>query len=156
MNDPVKWLAGVAAVLLAVTLSAHPAPAAGAADPTFGDWLTDGGGGKVRVGPCAANPALACGVLVWFKPPADVPAGPPHDANNPDPALRGRPILGLPIISDFRRDSPGHWVDGKIYDPNSGRTYRSKMSIGPDGALKVAGCVLVFCQAQTWTRAAAS
>ncbi len=135
MNDLRVWVAGLLAVALTVGHAAHAAPAA---DPTFGDWLTDAGGGKVRVGPCAANPAQACGALIWLKPPADAPAG---------------PLLGVLIISDFTREAAGNWVDGKIYDPNDGKTYKSKMSIGADGNLKVSGCVLVFCKAQTWTKA---
>ena len=146
-----KSLAVALAALLAV--QAHAAHAAPAADPTFGDWLTATGDGKVRVGPCAANPAQACGTLIWLKPPADAPAGPLHDANNPNPALRARPLLGVLVVSDFRREAPGQWVDGKIYDPNDGKTYKSKMSLGADGNLKISGCVLVFCKAQTWTKA---
>jgi uncharacterized protein (DUF2147 family) len=152
MNDLRMWAAGLLAVALALS---HPVHAALAADPTFGDWLTAAGDGKVRVEPCAANPAEACGSLVWFRVPPDTPPGPPHDAHNPDPALRNRPLQGILIIRDFTRKSAGDWVDGKIYDPHDGRTYRSKMSIAPDGTLKVSGCVLVFCKAQTWTRTTA-
>jgi uncharacterized protein (DUF2147 family) len=150
MNDLRIWAAGLLAVTLAFGHAVHAAPAA---DPTFGDWLTDGGGGKVRVGPCAADPARACGALVWLKPPAGAAAGPLHDANNPDPALRSRPMIGVLIISDFHREASGEWVDGKIYDPNDGKTYKSKMNLAPDGTLKVSGCVMVFCKAQTWTKA---
>ena len=41
---------------------------------------------------------------------------------------------------------------GKIYDPNSGKTYDSKIGVNANGTLKVEGCVLVVCQAQTWKR----
>jgi uncharacterized protein (DUF2147 family) len=147
MNDPRQ---GAAALALALAFggSAHAA-----ADPAFGDWLTAARDGKVRIAPCEANPAQACGALVWFKLPPGTPAGPPHDAHNPDPALRSRPLMGLPIVSGFRRESPGRWADGRIYDPNDGKTYRSKMNVAPDGTLKVAGCILMFCQTQTWTKA---
>ena len=60
------------------------------------------------------------------------------------------------MISDFRRDGPGAWAGGKIYDANSGKTYRSKMVLDPDRTLKVSGCVLFICQAQAWTRATGS
>jgi uncharacterized protein (DUF2147 family) len=152
MNELVKWVAGFAAVALAAALGvAHPARAAG--DPTFGDWLTEAKNGKVRIGPCAGNPAEACGVLIWAVPPADAPPGPLHDAKNPDPALRARPLLGVAIISDFHRGADGQWTDGKIYEPDSGKTYKSKMAVAPDGTLKVSGCVMVLCKTQTWTRA---
>jgi uncharacterized protein (DUF2147 family) len=140
----------LAAVALVFGHVAHAAPAT---DPTFGDWLTATGDGKVRVGPCAANPAQACGALVWLKPAADAQQAPLRDANNLDPALRSRPMLGVLIISDFHREASGAWGDGKIYDPNDGKTYKAKMNLAPDGTLKVSGCVMVFCKAQTWTKA---
>ena len=142
--------AGLLAAVLSFGCGAQAAPAG---DPTFGDWVTQAGDGKVRVGPCAADPSEACGTLIWLKPPADAPPGPVHDAHNPNPALRARPLIGVLIISGFTRDAAGRWEDGKIYDPNDGKTYKSKMSIGADGNLKVSGCVLVFCKAQTWTKA---
>lgn len=150
MNDVRIWAAGLLVAALVIGAVAQAAPAA---DPTFGEWITQTGDGRVKVGPCAANPAQACGTLVWAKPPADAPPGPLHDANNPNPALRARPLLGVLIVSDFARQAPGQWADGKIYDPNDGKTYKSKMSLGADGTLKVSGCVMVFCRTQTWTKA---
>jgi uncharacterized protein (DUF2147 family) len=148
MNDARLWAAGALGAVLAVGPSAHAA-----GDPTFGEWMTAGGSGKVRVAPCASDPALACGTLVWLKPPANAPAGPLHDANNPNPALRTRLLQGILIVSDFHREAPGRWGDGKIYDPNDGKTYRSKMNAAPDGTLRVSGCVAIFCKEQTWTKA---
>jgi uncharacterized protein (DUF2147 family) len=135
-------------LLLAVAGSARAA-----SDPAFGDWITQAKDGKVRVGPCEADAAEACGALISFKLPPGTPPGPPHDAHNPNAALRARPLQGLPIVTGFRREAPGRWVDGRIYDPNDGKTYRSKMNVASDGTLKVAGCVLMFCQTQTWTKA---
>ena len=147
MERTVELAVGVAAAFAMIGGTAWAA-----ADPAFGDWLTQARNGELRVAPCAADPAQACGTLVWLKPPSDAPPGPVHDIRNPNPALRGRPLLGVLIISGFRREAEGRWTDGSIYDPESGKTYRSKMRAAPDGTLKVAGCVLFFCQAQTWTR----
>ena len=47
----------------------------------------------------------------------------------------------------------GGWKDGRIYDPESGKTYRSRLRVTPDGSLKVSGCILFVCQSQRWTRA---
>ncbi|ODT86027.1 DUF2147 domain-containing protein [Phenylobacterium sp. SCN 70-31] len=141
----------IAAVIVAVTFSAGLALAGGpaAADPVHGEWLTPDGSGKIRIAPCPGKPDRVCGAISWLKNPADAKA---TDLNNPDPALKRRPILGLPMIRDFKAAGPGRWTGGKIYDPNSGKTYDSKLSVNPNGTLKVEGCVLMVCQAQTWRR----
>jgi uncharacterized protein (DUF2147 family) len=150
MNRIVVWIAGLLAAALVV---AHQAHAAGpAADPVFGVWLTQAKDGKVRIAPCASDPAQTCGVILSGKAPDGQDARLVTDIKNQDPALRSRPIVGLQIISGFRRDGAGGWTGGAIYDPVGGKTYKAKMGPGPNGALKVAGCVLFFCRAETWTR----
>ena len=134
------------ALATALTFAAAPASAA---DPVEGEWLTQSGSGKVRIAPCSGKPDRLCGAIFWLRDPADAKA---TDTNNPDPKLKTRPIMGLPMIRDFKQAAPGRWTGGKIYDPNSGKTYDSKISIGPNGTLKVEGCILVICQAQTWRR----
>jgi uncharacterized protein (DUF2147 family) len=46
------------------------------------------------------------------------------------------------------------WIDGQIYNPEDGNSYRSILEPGPGDTLKVKGCLGPFCQTQTWTRAA--
>ena len=133
-------------LILAATLALAAGPAL-AADPVEGEWLPPGASAKVRIAPCAARPDRMCGLVSWLKT-ADA-----KDASNPDPALRSRPIVGIPMIRDFKPAGAGSWTGGKIYDPGSGKTYDSRMRINPDGTLRVEGCVLVVCQAQTWKRA---
>jgi uncharacterized protein (DUF2147 family) len=137
---------------LAAAVTLLTATAAQAADPVMGDWLTVGGGAKVRIAPCASDAAKACGAIVWMKNPKDKAGGPQKDTHNPDPALRSRTVLGLQLIRDFKPAGPGKWNGGKIYDPGSGKTYGSKLGINPNGSLKVEGCIGPICQAQTWTR----
>lgn len=136
------------ALILAAGLALAAAPAL-AADPVEGEWLTQGGTAKVRIGPCPGKADRMCGAISWLKNPADSKA---LDGNNPDPKLKTRTILGLPMIRDFKQAAPGRWTGGKIYDPNSGKTYDSKIAVGANGTLKVEGCVLMICQAQTWRR----
>lgn len=135
----------LAHLAIATALVATPAFAA---DPVEGEWLTQGGSGKVRIAPCAGNPDRLCGVITWLRG-ADAKA---LDTNNPEPRLRSRPLIGLAMIHGFKRAAPGRWTGGKIYDPGGGKTYDSKISINPNGTLKVEGCILVVCQAQTWRR----
>ena len=42
---------------------------------------------------------------------------------------------------------------GRIYDPRSGRSYKSILSREADGTLKVQGCIAFFCKTQVWRRA---
>jgi uncharacterized protein (DUF2147 family) len=146
-----RMIACAAGSLVAVLAMAHGARAAG--DPVFGVWLTQARDGKVRVAPCAADPAQACGIIVWARGPKGEDGRTLTDEHNPDAGLRGRPVIGMPIIWDFRRDRDGGWTGGRIYDPAGGKTYKARMASGGPGALKVAGCVLFFCRAETWTRA---
>lgn len=132
-------------ILLAAAASLLAAPAF-AADPVEGEWLTQAGTAKVRIAPCAGKADRLCGTVAWLKN-----AG-AKDANNPDPKLRDRAIVGMNLIRDFKQAGPGRWTGGKIYDPESGKTYDSKISANANGTLKVEGCVLVVCQAQTWRR----
>jgi uncharacterized protein (DUF2147 family) len=149
MNRIVIWVAGL---LAAGLVAAHQARAA-TTDPVFGVWLTQAKDGKVRIAPCAADPALTCGTIIWARGPKGEDGRTLTDLRNPDAALRNRPVIGMPIIWDFRRDAAGGWTGGRIYDPAGGKTYKAKMEGGAGGTLRVAGCVLVFCRAETWTRA---
>lgn len=131
------------------TLLALAAAPAFAADPAQGVWLARGGAGAVSIAPCLGARDQLCGTITWVRNPALAAT---LDANNPVPAKRVRPILGMPVLWGHRQTAPGRWAGGKIYDPNSGRTYDSRMSIQPDGALKVEACVTMICQVQTWSR----
>ena len=73
-----------------------------------------------------------------------------HRRQQSDKALRSRPIAGLTILSGFAA-AGDHW-SGRIYDPRSGRTYRSELR-RESGTLKVKGCFGPFCRTQVWTRA---
>ena len=57
--------------------------------------------------------------------------------------------MGLPLLTGFG-DAGSHWK-GTIYDPESGKSYTSKISRNADGTLKVQGCIAFFCKTQTWT-----
>jgi len=110
-----------------------------------GTWLTQAKDAVVRVEDCGDG--SPCGVIQWVKPN---PKG-PLDANNPDPQLKTRPLVGLRLLYGFKQRD-GVWEQGRIYDPSSGRTYAAHIATAADGTLKVSGCVGPFCQNQIWTR----
>ena len=125
----------------AIALLATPAMAA---RPVAGAWLTDDREGIVEIAPCGDR---ICGRLVKSLVPIK---GPPVDRNNPDPALRSRPIIGLPVLLGF--DEEDQVWRGRIYDPRHGRHYRATLErIAPD-RLKVRGCIAVICRTIMWSR----
>ena len=134
--------------LLAAGLLLLAAPAF-AADPVVGEWFTPDNGSKVRIGACPGQPGLLCGAVSWL------PANETNDldAKNPNAALKKRRIMGSQTVIGFKQAGPGKWTGGKLYDPATGKTYSGKISVNPDGTLKVQGCVMMICQAQTWKRA---
>lgn len=123
-------------------------------DPSFGLWLIEKGTAIVEIGPCRARPDRACGYIVWLKNPRKA-ALPKTDDNNPDPALRGRPLCGLALLDGFRRAGIGQWERGRIYDPSRGQLYGAEMRVAKDG-LAVRGFVgfAALGRTQTWTRVA--
>jgi uncharacterized protein (DUF2147 family) len=123
--------------------------AAAAAEPIEGLWLNEDRDGVIRVGPCGAH---MCGWLVRMLKPA--PDGATLDIKNPDPRLRSRPLIGLPIFTRLRRDG-NEWTGGKGYDPRNGRSFTAKLKLNRNDTLNVTGCIAlgILCKSWTWTRA---
>ena len=102
-------------VLLLIVIHSRPA----ASEVPGGTWLL-ADRVAVEVFECSG---LLCGRIVWLERPR-TPAGQPDvDHLNPDPTLRQRPLCGLTIIWGLQPDSPGHWSNGWLYDPQDGITY---------------------------------
>ena len=62
-----------------------------------------------------------------------------RDAGNPDPSMRDRYIVGLELLSGYRREKK-RWA-GKIYDPETAQVYSSFMEVGRKGILKIRGYI---------------
>lgn len=74
------------------------------------------------------------------------------DTENPDPAKRNRPVVGMRILHDMAPVANEPRWAGNIYNPEDGKHYAGSIAIKGD-KLEVEGCVLwVVCQSQTWTR----
>ena len=125
-----------------------PARAQNAGDPS-GIWLTQAGDARVKVSKCGAG---ICGVIVGLKEPIDPATGKPQvDDKNPNPALKRRPMIGLPLFSGMHATGPGKW-SGQIYNADDGSTYASNVSLAGPDTLKVEGCMGAFCGGENWTR----
>jgi len=125
------------------------APAARATTPPpdaiVGEWWTEGNEGRIRF--VRSPDGTYSGLLVGGKDPG-------ADVNNKDPALRKRPLLGTVLIWHLRPDD-GEYVDGYVYNPRNGETYRMKAEVTGRATLEVRGYlgISLLGQSQTWTRA---
>ncbi|MCI3132822.1 DUF2147 domain-containing protein [Phenylobacterium aquaticum] len=140
------------ALAAASTLPSNAAASVAAPD-LVGRWST-AGGEIVAFGSCAEQVAkpLICGRLVRLKTEA---CRKRLDVQNPDPAQRGRHVLGLEILHGLTESSPGVWAGGDLYNPDDGHRYAGTIRLqGPDH-LDLQGCALtVVCRAQAWRRVA--
>lgn len=113
-----------------------------------GTWVTEDGDSKVEI-TCAGN---ACsGKVSWVKV-ADGAAA-PVDAKNSDPALRGRPLLGIDILTGFSYKGNHVWDGGKVYAPRRGNSYNGTLTLNRDGTLSVKAKAGIGSKTVTWTRA---
>ena len=128
------------------------------ADSIVGKWLIGEGTAHVEI---YNEGGKYFGKVVWLKEPvypADDPKGMAGktkvDRENPDPARRNDPTLGLRMLRDFRFDKPGHWKDGRIYDPKNGKDYKCKIAMESPDVLKVRGFIGISLigRTDTWTR----
>ena len=128
------------------------------ADTVLGVWQTAQGKSKVEVYQCGDK---YCGKIIWLKKPVypesdemGMGGQTKIDRMNPDESLRKRSMIGLTIIEGFKYDSELEWEDGTIYDPQSGKTYTSKMKLVDPGTLELRGYVGIplFGKTVTWTR----
>jgi uncharacterized protein (DUF2147 family) len=131
-----RQISSSVAILIALSFPA-------AAESPAGDWLVQEGQAHIRAVLCEGR---LWGIVSWARHPTT-------DANNPDPALRSRSMLGVPIILGMQPTAPDHW-EGSIYNAQNGKIYEGSVTLkGPD-RLEVEGCVLSgwICGGEDWTR----
>jgi uncharacterized protein (DUF2147 family) len=121
-----------------ITAAALGLAMAGAAmaDPVLGTWKTqvdDGAYAHVKMAKCGQK---ICGTIAkTFNN-----SGEYKSAN-----------LGKKLVWDMTPGGDGYYKSGKIWQPSTDKTYKSKMTLS-GSSLKVSGCVGPICKKQTWTR----
>ena len=96
-----------------------------------------------------------CGKIVSLTVPNDPATSKPKtDSKNPDAKLRNRPRLGMVFMQGFKYDTDNKWDDGKIYDPESGKTYSCYMQMQSPNTMEVKGYIgfSLIGKSQSWTR----
>jgi len=149
-----KFLVAAAVAALAIA-----APAQG--QSVMGTWLTASGVAKVKIDRCADPSAgPVCGFIVGLVNPKGpdgqvVAPDTVTDRRNPDPALRSRKMIGIPLIWGFKPAAePNAFEGGQIYNGENGKIYTANISLQPDGTLRLRGYVgsPMFGETQIWTR----
>jgi len=130
--------------LCVALLAGQPVPVQAQAEPGIvGRWRDSDGESEIAIDRCGE---ALCGSIVWLKEPR-------IDRFNPDASLRGRSLLGLRVLADFRPDGEGRFA-GSGYNPADGNTYRTTFALDAQGRLVIRGCALagLLCDDDVWTR----
>src|SRR5512145_2104122 len=114
-------------VFAALGLIALSSPAL--ANDAHGTWLVKDKTAVVKVDTCEQG---LCGTIGWSQTPGT-------DKNNPDPKLRDRDILGVPIFT-MKPAGPNKW-EGEIYNAENGKTYSGSVTLTGPNTLQIEGCV---------------
>ncbi|MFN6944558.1 MAG: DUF2147 domain-containing protein [Cytophagaceae bacterium] len=137
--------------LFAFTFSGEPEREVLKADDVVGLWKV--GSGKAIVEVYRHN-NMYYGKIVWLEKPLNRSGEPHKDVNNPNPKLRDNPVVGLIGLRDFKYIGNHTWDHGKIYNPDSGKEYKSVMRMKDINTLDVRGYIGVrwVGKTDTWER----
>ncbi len=117
-------------------------PAAAIAGPA-GKWRVADGTAQIQISPCGQ---ALCGSIAWTND------GDGKDDHNPNPAQRGRSLIGLPILN-LQPSGANLWT-GNVYNANDGQNYSARMYLQSESVMKIEGCVpgTNICGEESWSR----
>ncbi len=135
-------------LLPAFALPAQYAPSVPPSDGILGFWSTDAGS-VLHVDHCGEHICITV-VTISQKAPGVM------DERNPDASMHSRPICKLNIGTDFDLKDADHAENGRVYDPEIGKTYKSAM-FSEGNTLHLRGYIgfKALGRTQTWTRTSA-
>lgn len=110
------------------------------AQPLSGTWVNPKGSVKVKTGECGVN---VCGWVVWANEQATADAR----------AAGVDKLVGTLLLRDYRQVGTDQW-QGRVYVPDMGGTYFSRMNRLDGDRLKISGCILGgwICKSQVWQK----
>lgn len=124
------------------------------ADQIVGIWLTAEGTSQIEIS--KAPNGQYVGRIVWMEEPLNEQGRPKVDEDNPNAALRTRPLQNLQILQGFTYNANRReWSGGTIYDPEEGKTYDAVMRLEGNNTLVLRGFVMgmrMLGRNSTWTR----
>ncbi len=143
--------AGAATTLGIVSMVLLFAPSAGAGEATAaGLWWADNGSAQVEV---HESDGALTGTIVWLRAPFGVDGQTLRDINHRDASRHDTPVVGLAMLSGFRRDSDDAeiWTGGSVYDPGNGRTYQGTIRMDGEDRLLLRGFIGISLLGRTTT-----
>lgn len=113
-------------------------------DDVIGVWLVENEDAYIKI---TKKQGKYFGTVTWLKEPYDKNGQPITDPE-------GREIAGMEIMKDFVF-SEDEWVDGTVYDAETGKTYHGSIQLDGEDKLKLRGSLDTFGligRTATWTR----
>lgn len=138
-------------ILTAILFSSITALFAQSPDAVKGTWINEAKDVKIEI---YQHTNSYAGKITWLKNMYEADGKTLRkDINNNDASLKSRTLLNLNILTGFSYDD-GEWTGGSLYDPKSGKTFKSKMKL-INGNLEIRGYLgsPMFGKTTTWTKA---
>lgn len=135
-----KLLCLCAFLLPMAAFATHP-------DDILGIWLADDNEVKVEV--YKVNNEYF-GKIIWLKEPNDKNGNPKKDKNNPDPAKRNNPAIGILILKNIIFKE-GKWM-GTIYGPKRGKETQCTLQLKSKDVLVGTVTYGLLSGSRTWQR----
>lgn len=106
----------------------------------IGLWQNPAGTLRVRTAFCGE---ALCGTIAAASPVAEA-----------DAKAAGVPsLLGIELLENYRKIGHNHWA-GRVYVPDMGRSFSSRIIQTSPSTLKISGCLIggFLCKSQIWKR----
>ena len=70
-----------------------------------------------------------------------------------DDPRKGKPVIGMTILTGRRKAGENVYDGGEVLDPNNGKVYNARVTVVDGGKkLEMRGSILFFGRTQTWLR----
>ena len=126
-----------------------------ATDPAIGVWKTiddktNQPASLIKID--EVNGVLQGTIIKTFPAPGETPL---VNCNLCKDDRKDKPLIGMKIMSDLKKDGLGSWSDGKILDPKNGETYKVKLVTEDGKKMDVRGYIGVplLGRTQVWYKA---